>query len=138
MANTKKLTPILYGKLKNIVYFTLFSDGTQETNTVIYSSSGTHTALGDADSKACCINQVSYITNSAAGKIVLNWDATTPIVALSLPSSHMYSERFDEYYIPLPNQAIGAAGVTGNITLTTTGLVAGDSLTLILDVRPYA
>ena len=137
MANTKKLAPILYGKRQVILYLTLVSDGTQETDYVVYDSSAVHTILGDTDQLNCQINSVSFTTNSAAGLVRLEWDATADVTALTLPlaSGGSFRENYAKNFVPLPNQ--GGAGITGDITLTTTGLASGDTFTLILDVRPY-
>ena len=61
-------------------------------------------------------------------------DATTDVNALALPPSVSTKLCFEKVG-GLTNT--GGAGITGDILLTTTGLAAGDSLTLILTVRPY-
>jgi hypothetical protein len=134
MANTITTKTIQQGNYSYIVYVTLVSDGTQETNTVIYNSSTASTALGIKDPKFSKINQFYYSPASSAAKCRLSWDATTPVCALALPSNgcSMYQD-----FRPFGGlQNTGGTGITGNITITTTGLASGDSLTLLIDVRP--
>ena len=134
MANTITNTaPIITGIGSVVQYVCIDSDGTEETNLVIYDSSAIATLLGKADPLNCRINSITYSTNSAAGVVHLNFAATTPVLAWALPyqgSGHFCFERHGG----LKNRA--GSGITGDITLTTTGLASGDKVTLIIDVRP--
>lgn len=133
MSNTKTLTNQLVSLHRAIVYFTLASDGTQETNTVIYDSSVVATAAGISDPKMCHIVSIKYGSNSAAGVCKLNWDASSPVLAWALPYQGNSGTFCFSEHTGLKNQ--GGSGITGDITLTTTGLASGDSISLVLDVR---
>lgn len=134
MANTKSLSTVAVGGTTALIYLTLVSDATQETNYVIYDSSAVATQLGIVDPLTCHLVSIWAVTNSAAGLIKLNWDATTPVCALPIlnGAGGTLDMRF-KYFGGLPNK--GAAGRTGDITLTTTGLATGESLTVVLEVR---
>lgn len=134
MANTKKLVNTLASGNTAVVYLTLSSDGTQETNYVVYDSSVIAGLLGIQDPLTCTIRTIRACSNSAAGVIKLNWDATTPVVALCLPygGSSALNHTFCNIG-GLKNQ--GGTGVTGDITLTTTGLASGDAIFIVMEVR---
>lgn len=135
MSNTKTLTIASANGVTSIIYFSLVSDGSQETNTVIYNSATVTGDLGIPDPKTCHLVSVQAATNSAAGLVKLNWDATTPVLALPLINGTGGTTDFKfKYFGGLPNTA-GATGKTGNITLTTTGLASGESLSIVLEVR---
>ena len=73
--------------------------------------------------------------SGTGANISLVWDASSPVVALSIPSNNSFSYESSVgncLWQPLPNQ--GGSGVTGKIGLTASGLVAGDSITIILDI----
>lgn len=134
MSNTKTLVNVLASGTTAVIYLTLASDGTQETNYVVYDSSVIATALKIADPLTCTLVSVKSCSTSPVGKCVLRWDATTPILAWTLP--YAGSSPMDMDFRPiggLKNQ--GGSGITGDITLTTTGLASGDSLALVLIVR---
>ena len=135
MANTITNFTMQAGPKRVILYVTIASDGTNETNTVIYNSATQHTTIGDADTKTCKINSIRWVSNSPVGKASLLWDATTKVLALSASyGGNPLNMDFTEIG-GLANQ--GGSGVTGNILLTTTGLASGDQISFILDVRPF-
>lgn len=140
MANTITTKTILATKARIILYVTLASDGTNETNTVIYDSSVQAAALVPpiSDPLTSTILRVrAYASTASTARVVLRWDATTPILALSIPTGQEAIEQDFQHSIGgLPNLAKGNTGVTGDITLTTTGLASGDSIDLVLEVRP--
>lgn len=133
MANTITNTRLLDGGRRVVQYITLASDGTQETDTVIYDSSVVATSLGKTDPLNSRIKSIKYSTSSALGVVKLNWDATTKVLAYSMPRSAELHHCFDDIG-GLKNT--GGAGITGDVTLTTTGLVTGDSLVIILEIDP--
>jgi hypothetical protein len=135
MANTNNLVNLIAGPSEAVVYFTLASDGTNESNLPIYDSSVIATALGIKDPKTSKLMGV-YASVSAAStaRVVLNFDATTPVLAMDLSIQGGPTEVSFDRFGGLPNQA-GATGKTGDITLTTTGLASGDAITIILRVR---
>ena len=133
MTNTITNTRILNGPRTVIQYFNLVSDGTNETDTVVYDSSAVAAAYGKADPLTSTIKKV-YFTSAGSGLLVrLEWDATTDVGALSLPKFTGLKLDFTSFG-GLPNQ--GGAGKTGDITITTGSLTSGDSFTLILVVDP--
>lgn len=134
MANTITQSRVILGDRKVVEYIVLDSDGTQETNTVIFDSSAAASAAGKPDPKRCRIMELHAISNSAAGKCKLLWDATTKVAALALPYAGQTSNLCFEEFGGLKN--MGGTGITGDILLTTTGLAAGDCLTIILEINP--
>lgn len=138
MANTKTLAILSQNPKETIYYLTLVCVGNaQETNYVIHNSSTQATTFNMTDPKDCLITGLKTITNvTGAARVQLNWDATTPIVASAINTNNNIDFSFKKVG-GLRNQAAAtsAAGNTGNITLTTTGLVSGDVLTLLMKVR---
>lgn len=133
MANTVTNTRILAGERKVIQYVTIaYVDG-QETDLVIYDSSAVATALGKADTLDCSILSIKYSSNSVAGLVKLEFDATTDVLAWALPIA--YGSKMDFCSVGGLNNTAGS-GKTGDITLTTTGLAAGESISLVIEVRP--
>lgn len=135
MANTNKLVNLIPGPSEAVVYFTLASDGTNESNLPIYDSSVIATALAATDPLTSKLMGV-YASASAAStaRVVLRWDASTPVLALDIPAQNQPLDVNFDRIGGLPNQA-AATGKTGDITLTTTGLASGDAITIVLRVR---
>jgi hypothetical protein len=136
MANTITNTRTIVGRKKVVQYITLLSDATQETGTVIYDSSAVATLIGVTDPLKCTIRDIRYIASGAATKAHLLFDAGTDVVAISLPySAGGASMKMDFKDIGgLKNTA--GANITGDILLTTTGLAAGDTITIVLTIDP--
>ena len=134
--NTVTNTRMIVGRKKIVQYVTILSDGTEETGTVIYDSSSVATALGIVDPLTCRIRDVKYIASGSSTIAHLLFDASTDVLALSLPYSGGAANlniNFAEIG-GLHNYA--GTGITGDILLTTTGLNSGDTLTIILTVDP--
>ncbi len=132
MVNTVTDAVIIAGK-NSIVYSSILCVGAaQETNKVVYDSSAIASTLGIADPLNCKLRGIKYSTNSALGIIKLNWDATTPVAAWALPYQSNEGDFCFRDFGGLPNK--GGTGITGDITLTTTGLAAGDVVTVVLEV----
>jgi hypothetical protein len=136
MANTVTNTRINLGDKRVIQYICIDSDGTEETDLVVYDSSAVAAAFTPArvDSLNCRINSIKSISNSALGVVKLEFDATTDVLALALPYGGSDVEMDFRCFGGLKNTA--GDGKTGDITLTTTGLVSGDSVIIILDIDP--
>lgn len=136
MANTVTNTRINLGDRRVIQYICIDSDGTEETDLVVYDSSAVAAAMTPAkvDPLNCRINSVKMISNSALGVIKLEFDATTDVLALALPFGGADVDMDFKCFGGLKNTS--GSGKTGDITLTTTGLAAGDAVTLILDIDP--
>lgn len=129
MANTITNVKQINGQNVRVLYLTLASDGTNESNTVIYDSS----AYAGTDPLTSRIMRVwASVSTASTARVVLRWDATTPVLALSLLPGQILETCFQKVG-GLNN--MGGAGKTGDITLTTTGLASGDSITIILEIR---
>lgn len=135
MSNTITSSRVITGNFQTVIYFTLTCvSNTQETATIVYDSSVIATALKVADPLYSKIQQIRYATNSLLGVAKLSWDATTDVDAFGLPGGAAGPMDMDFKDIGgLPNT--GGSGITGDILLTTTGLVTGDVLTLVLYVK---
>ncbi len=134
--NTVTNTRTIVGKKKVVQYITILSDGTEETATVVYDSSVVATAAGFADPLKGTIREVKYIASGSSTVAHLLFDASTDVVAVSLPYSGgggVLDMNFKEIG-GLHNTA--GSGITGDILLTTTGLNSGDTITLILTIDP--
>jgi hypothetical protein len=134
MANTVTNTRLVIGRTKVVQYISISSDGTEETDLVIYDSSAVATALGVTDPLNCLIDKIIYSSNSLAGVVHLDYDATTDVLAWALPAYSGASKYDFKAFGGLRNT--GAVGRTGDILLTTLGLAPGDSVTLVVTVNP--
>lgn len=138
---TPVITTIVRNPKRIVIQATFVSAGSDDqTNAVLYNSSVQAAANRDQNNQApadplnCRINQIWYSTNASAAVITLRFDASTPVPAYSIPkfkSDHADFRSFGG----LQNYA--GAGKTGNITLTTTGILSGEVITVIMDVSPY-
>jgi hypothetical protein len=134
MANTITTTYLHKGPGDVVLYVALASDGTEETATVIYDSSAVATAIGIADPSDSTIMSIkAYVGSAATARAQLLWDATADVLAHTLIPGQQTEVCYKKVG-GLPNQ--GGDGKTGDILLTTTGLEAGDSITLVLHVKP--
>lgn len=131
MANIITNTRLHVGVKNVIQYVCIASDGTQETDLIIYDSSVVAGLLGITDPLDCKINSVQFISNSKLGVFTLEWDATTDVLAIPLPNENPMEMCFKGVG-GLKNTA--GAGKTGDISFTSTGLVLGDKVTIILNV----
>jgi hypothetical protein len=134
MANTVTDTTLHTGNAQVIKYITIASDGTEETDLVIYDSSAIATTLGLTDTSNCKILSI-YATVSAAStaRVKLEFDANTDVLALDIPANVLVKNDFR----PIGGlKNTSSTGKTGDITLTTTGLESGDAITITLCVDP--
>lgn len=124
MADTT--TSQLYDGARNInLKYTIYSDGTGQTGTVILNVS----ALTPNPGVHMKIRRIRY---SIEGMYVrLQWDATTPIDIAVLGGGTNILDFSDEYAGGFPNNA--GTGVTGNVLLTTTGQLAGSNATINIE-----
>lgn len=138
MANATTNRTLIAGSKTAVIYLTIDSDGTEETDLVIYDSSVIATTVGDSDTLACSILDISYsivCANAVAAalpQVKLEFDASTDIMALGLPANHSNTLCFRDVG-GLPNNA--GAGKTGDILLTTSNLAAGDNITILMTVK---
>lgn len=134
MANTKKSTYLASGNSSVIIYHTIAYVDADETNMIVYDSSVVAALFpSKVDPLNCRINAIWFSTNSAAGLMKLLWDASTKVLAVALPKNNMLKTDFRKLG-GLANT--GGTGKTGDILLTTSGFTTGESITLVLDVRP--
>ena len=128
MANTLNLLTIIDGKRNAVIKAFLASDGAsgELTDQVIVDVS----ALLGAPSKV----HITKIQSALRGfDVLLEFDATTDVPILTLTPESGVSDLCFEHFGGLPNN--GGAGVTGDITITTTGFTAaGDTGWLLLEV----
>ena len=134
MVNTVTNTRVVAGETKVVQYITITSDGSEETDLVLYDSSAVATALRKVDPLDCKILHLTYSTNSLAGVVHLEFDANTDVDAWSCPAYSGASQFCFSSFGGIPNTS--GAGRTGDITLTTTGLAAGDSISVVIIVDP--
>ena len=134
MANTVTNTVLHTGNAQVVVYVTIASDGTEETDLVLYDSSAIATTLGLADTTNCKLLSVyATVSSAVTARVNLEFDATTDVLALNIPANTLVKNDFR----PIGGlKNTSATGKTGDITLTTTGLESGDSATIILVVDP--
>lgn len=135
MANTVVAATILSASVKRVIVMTqiVYVDA-NETDLVVYDSSVVATALGISDPLACSLLHAKIIHNCAStARLKLEFDANTDILALACPASNSVNMNFERMG-GLKNTS--GTGKTGDITLTTAGLSAGDAISIILDVRP--
>ena len=119
MANVSTTRQIIVNSNEVICYATIFSDGTEETDMVIYDSSVAATALGIKDPLKCNIMEIWFSSTSTLGLPYIEFDATTDVLALALGGGSGANLHHDYRDISgLPNYA--GTGITGDITLTTT------------------
>lgn len=128
MANTVTSQVLQDGERNAVLHVYIASDGAagEETDTVIVDVS----ALADAPS----LVKVSKIKALISGfSAVLEWDADTDVPFLALPDGTDVELDYSDVG-GLQNN--GGTGVTGDITITTTGFsAAGDAGAITLWVR---
>ena len=130
MANTLTKRTLVDGPRNLVVNFVLQSDGSEETDYVLIDASTFTPAFTD-----CAVMKVDYSivsTATAAYPVVtLEWEAATDVVFLTLGPNNDCYDWCDVGGIG--NN--GGTGKNGDILLTTTGLAAGDAITLTIHVK---
>lgn len=130
VTNTRIITDTTSNKVTQ--YVTIASDGSEEADVLVYDSSAVAAALGITDPLDCTILNVWYTTNSVLAVVHLDFEATADVLALALPQGGAVLDKNFEAIGGLKNTA--GTGITGDVSLTTTGLVAGDGISLTLEV----
>lgn len=139
MANTVTITTLSRSQRKVVLYVTILSDGTEETATVLYDSSAQCALIKDKDGVAladpltCHLNKVYYSVTSTTALVHLLFDATTDVLAVGIPFDKAGCMDFSACG-GLKNYA--GTGITGDISITTTNMNAGETITLVLEVLP--
>ncbi len=117
---------------RTLIYFTLFSDGLEADNVIVYNA--TTDTVDTVGTTQCFIDECWLGASwGVSAKARLMWDATTPITAMPLNINTWVNHVDFREIGGLPNVADG--GKTGNITLNTTGLTAGDTIMILLKVK---
>lgn len=134
MSNTITNTTIENDGIMFKFVYSVASDGTNLTNTVIFDpASIAAISPSGGQSKLPRIMRIRGVIDTAStARAVLRWDATTPILAFSLPLVYPFDFDFRDIG-GLTNT--GGAGVTGKLTMTTTGLASGDSWVFIVEMQ---
>ena len=129
MADTVATQILFQGDKQVVMKFTNNSDGTGETNVVKVNVA----TLNPYQGQACTAVQVDRIYFFTHGmEVRLLWQATSNVTILTVPQNTAFRMDFDDFG-GLNNNA--GAGKTGNILFTTLDASAGDSYTVILDMR---
>lgn len=125
MANTVEVQTILDGKTALVVRVHLEGDGTgDETDTVIVDASSYTPAFTDFSIMGISSNLVGFSAE-------LEFDATANVHAFTCPDYNQ-DQNFRNFG-GIPNNA--GAGKTGDLVITTTGLGAGDTGHIILELK---
>jgi len=101
------------------------SDGTEETNLVVYNNSD---FINDTSTGR--LNKV-WVMGSFTGAVLLSWDQTADESIISVGSGDGFFDFTDFGGYRNPN----AAGATGDIFLTSRALAALDDLTIIMEIQ---
>ena len=135
MVNIVTNTRVALGNRSVIQQIQIASDGSEETDLVVYDSSAVAAALFPVRTNPlnCAIRRIMYSTSSKLAVVRIKWDATADVLAWAMPAGGDGVFDFSSFGA-LKNPA--GTGITGDIMLTTTGLEAGDSISLILEVDP--
>ncbi len=143
MANTITNTTIVKGRDLVVNQILIDSDGTEETDLVVYDSSAVATLLGKTDPLKCRLMRAQFVFQNAAtvATLTFEYDANTDVIALPVSMAVLANGGFTDMDFNdcggIENLANAAAGATGDILLTTTNLDSADRILLNLFVRPY-
>lgn len=122
MADAVTSQTLFDGRTRLIMKFTNISDGVGE-------AAVTKVTASTFNCDELYIERVDFATQGIGVDIL--FDATTPVVALTLPDNNM---SFDfSRFGGIKNNA--GTGKTGDIKFTTVGATAGDRYTIILEMR---
>ena len=134
MADAVTSQTILDGDRLVIQKFTNISDGTGETAALKIDVS---TLNPDQFGHACNGVKINKIWAQTYGMAVdILWDATTDVIADTIPADVMYKMCFSDFG-GIPNNS--GAGKTGDVLFTTVGASSGDRYTIILEcIKTYA
>ncbi len=137
MANTITNQLICLGKGEVIYQFNMVYVDT--ASDIIYDSSVIATEIKKQDPTfddpiSCKILEVHALVNAAAtARVGLYFDATTDVLAVALPPNVNIHEKYRKS-VAIANNA--GSGKTGDILVKSSGLSAGDVVTITLHVKP--
>ncbi len=122
MADAVSSQTIIDGARNVVMKFTNLSDGTGESAVVKVDVSALQGAPSRVD-----IQRIHY--NVTGMVVTMLWDATTDVRIMELAGDGWFDFC---HFGGLTNDA--GAGVTGDISFTTTGATAGDSYSIVLEM----
>ena len=129
MADAVASQTILDGERLAVLRFTNVSDGTGESNVVKVDVSA---LAANSAGQACTEVSIQRIYWACIGMSVrLDFDATTNVLAIGLPTDSTGDEYYDSF-TGIPTNA--GTGKTGDILFTTTGASANDTYMVILEL----
>lgn len=126
MANTViQRTLMGAGKDRNVIRLIhIASDGTQETDTIVYDNS---TFVNDTTKG----NLYKVWLSGSTSIIHLSWDQTTDSPALAANPGNGHCYDFSQFGgVKNPN----GTGATGDLLLSTSGLASGDEVFIIIQI----
>lgn len=127
MADTVTSATLLDGVRLTVMSFTNQSDGTGESAVVkVDASELVPAASGTAK---LSIMRIWYATQGMAVKLL--WDATTPVLAYTIPPD---AEGFVDFRDIGGLKDNSGSGATGDIKFTTVGHSSGDSYNIVIEV----
>jgi len=128
MANTITTVKLQDNAKWAIVKYNLVSDGTEETESIVFNASD-YTG-GGVTSTSLSIHKI-WATLNGIGQAQLLFDATANLPAWALDEGTTCIDFSDVGGIPNP----AGAGKTGDILITTLHLAAGDGISIILKLK---
>jgi hypothetical protein len=133
MADAVTSQTILDGDRLYIAKYTNISDGTGESAVVKINVSTLNPNQFGYACNGVKINKIWALTDGMGVNIL--WDATTDLIAVTVPQNEMYRMDFSEFG-GISNNA--GTGVNGNVLFTTVGASSGDRYTIVLEcIKTY-
>jgi len=133
MADAVTSQTILDGDRLYIAKYTNISDGTGESAVVKIDVSALNPNQFGYACNGVKINKIWALTDGMGVNIL--WDATTDVIAVTVPQNEMYKMDFSEFG-GISNNA--GTGVNGNVLFTTVGASSGDRYTIVLEcIKTY-
>lgn len=87
---------------------------------------------GPLDYYGLALNRLWYDTPNSA-TVTLKWNAASPKTLLSISGGGEYDGM--DNWTTIPNNAAGTSGCKGDISISTTGMQAGNAYTIVLELR---
>jgi len=130
-----------------VIKLTASFDGTgQESNTIRIQANTLYGAMdtskGNLLSSAANTGALGFYGLSiyrlwydcaAGGDVTLSWNASTPLPIFVMNGNGEYDSAGN--WVTIPNNAKGTSGCKGDIAVSTRGMAANDSYTMILELR---
>lgn len=141
MPNTITNTTIVKGKDLVVNQIQISSDGSEETDYIVYDSSAVATLLGKTDTLKCKILRVQVAWQKAANLATwtFEYDASLDVTALPVQLGASTNAGFiDMDFRDMGGiENLAGSGATGDVLLTTTVMDSGDKMLLNIYVQPY-